>query len=157
MQRGTHIGKILIRFTGENAAADIPNGITTTPTMSFRPDATYLLVGGLGGIGRAVSNWLVENGARHLVFLSRSGAHMHSDPAFLEELRSQGCQPVTITGSVANMDDVDRAVTASPIPIAGVIHLGMVLKVSRSPHDTLVQWLMEGYSLACIPSEDWLR
>lgn len=88
MQRGSHIGKILIRFSGENAAANIPNGITTMPTMSFRPGATYLLVGGLGGIGRAVSNWLVENGARHLVFLSRSGAHLHSDQAFLEELLS---------------------------------------------------------------------
>ncbi|KAJ5655518.1 type I iterative polyketide synthase [Penicillium longicatenatum] len=71
---------------------------------------------------------MVENGARHLVSLSRSGARLPSDQDFLEELRSQGYRPVTIKGSVANMDDVERAVTASSLPIAGVIHLGMVLK-----------------------------
>lgn len=137
MQRGSHIGKILIRFAGANAVANIPKGITATSAMSFSPDAAYLLIGGLGGIGRAVSNWLVENGARHLVFLSRSGAHLPREQDFLEELRSQGCQPVAIMGSVANMDDVERAVATSPKPIAGVIHLGMVLKVSGSPIDAL--------------------
>lgn len=132
MQRGTHMGKILIRFTGEDTAANIPKAITIAPTMSFRPDAAYLIVGGLGGIGRAVANWLVENGARHLVFLSRSGARTPGDQAFFQELRSQDCQPVAIAGSVANMNDVTQAVTATSMPIAGLIHLGMVLKVSPS-------------------------
>jgi natural product biosynthesis luciferase-like monooxygenase protein len=32
-----------------------------------RPDATYLITGGLGGLGRRVARWLVDRGARHLV------------------------------------------------------------------------------------------
>jgi hypothetical protein len=66
------MGKILIRFRGEDAVANIPKAISMASTISFRPDVAYLIVGGLGGIGRAVANWLVENGARHLVFLSRA-------------------------------------------------------------------------------------
>lgn len=125
------MGKILIRFKGEHAVAKIPKAISTASTVSFRPDAAYLIVGGLGGIGRAVANWLVESGARHLVFLSRSGVRSPGDQAFFQELRSQGCQPLAIAGSVTSMDDVRRAVTASSLPITGLIHLGMVLKVSE--------------------------
>lgn len=125
------MGKILIRFRGEDAVANIPKAISMASTISFRPDVAYLIVGGLGGIGRAVANWLVENGARHLVFLSRSGVRSPGDQAFFQELRSQGCRPFAIAGSVTSMDDVSRALTASPFPITGLIHLGMVLKVSE--------------------------
>ncbi|KAJ5161517.1 type I iterative polyketide synthase, partial [Penicillium capsulatum] len=141
MQRGTHIGKILIQFTGENALADIPKALTIAPTMSFRQDAAYLMIGGLGGIGRAMSNWLVENGARHLVFLSRSGGRSPAEQAFLHELRSQGCQPVAIAGSVTKIEDVERAVAASPMPISGMIHLGMVLKPAPLLDASYEDWM----------------
>jgi thioesterase domain-containing protein/NAD(P)-dependent dehydrogenase (short-subunit alcohol dehydrogenase family) len=38
-----------------------------------RRDATYLLTGGLGGLGLAAARWLVERGAHHLVLLGRTG------------------------------------------------------------------------------------
>ncbi|KAJ5217474.1 type I iterative polyketide synthase [Penicillium citrinum] len=141
MQRGTHMGKLLIQFTGENSVVNIPKTIFTASTVSFRSDAAYLIVGGLGGIGRAVANWLVENGARHLVFLSRSGVRSPGDQAFFRELQSQGCQPVAIAGSVTNMDDVMRAVTASPFPITGLIHLGMVLKPAPMLETNYDDWV----------------
>lgn len=59
------------------------------------------------------------------------GLRSPGDQAFFQELQSQGCQPIAIAESVTNMDDVMRAVTASPLPITGLIHLGMVLKVSE--------------------------
>ena len=37
-----------------------------------RPDATYLVTGGLGGIGLAMAGWLVERGARHLLLAGRT-------------------------------------------------------------------------------------
>jgi len=42
----------------------------------LRSDASYLLVGDLGGIGRAVASWMVEKGARHLVFLHDLAKHL---------------------------------------------------------------------------------
>ena len=36
------------------------------------PNATYLITGGLGGIGLAIARWLVSRGARHLVLAGRS-------------------------------------------------------------------------------------
>ncbi|OBT45611.1 Type I Iterative Polyketide synthase (PKS) [Pseudogymnoascus sp. WSF 3629] len=36
-------------------------------------DASYLLVGGLGGLGRAIARWMMQHGAKNIIFLSRSG------------------------------------------------------------------------------------
>jgi acyl transferase domain-containing protein len=39
--------------------------------ISVRPDASYLITGGLGGIGLAIANWLATHGARKLVLAGR--------------------------------------------------------------------------------------
>ncbi|HEX5758690.1 MAG TPA: type I polyketide synthase [Thermoanaerobaculia bacterium] len=39
----------------------------------LRPDASYLVTGGLGALGLRVARWLVARGARRLVLMSRSG------------------------------------------------------------------------------------
>ncbi|KAJ5245106.1 hypothetical protein N7489_005202 [Penicillium chrysogenum] len=39
----------------------------------FQANASYMLVGGLGGIGREVALWMAENGAKSLIFVNRSG------------------------------------------------------------------------------------
>lgn len=53
-----------------------PGPISST---SFPADATYLITGGLGGIGLQVARWLAERGARRLLLLSRSGLPARSD------------------------------------------------------------------------------
>lgn len=39
----------------------------------FKPAASYLLFGGMGGLGRAVALRMLEHGARHFIFASRGG------------------------------------------------------------------------------------
>lgn len=98
----------------------------------FRGDATYLLVGGTGGIGRSVATWMAENGAQSFVFLSRSAASPEHEP-FLSELESYpGCRVQAMSGDVSNAADVERAVALAPRkqPVAGVIQLSLVLCVS---------------------------
>ena len=41
--------------------------------LALRADATYLVTGGLGALGLAAAQLLVEHGARHLVLLGRRG------------------------------------------------------------------------------------
>src|SRR6185369_13467025 len=43
-----------------------------TRSWSLHTNATYLVTGGLGGIGLALSRHLVERGARHLVLTGRT-------------------------------------------------------------------------------------
>ena len=48
--------------------------LTIYKTSVLWPDGTYLLVGCLGGLGRSLTKWMVERGAKHFAFISRSGA-----------------------------------------------------------------------------------
>jgi aryl carrier-like protein len=127
MKKGEHIGKIVITMP------DNPADIAATKVNSgrlFSDTATYLVVGGLGGLGRSVTRWMVEKGARNFCFLSRSAGDQDKHGLFLEEIRSQGCQAVAVSGSVAEMADVQKAIETSPSRIAGVLQMSMVLRVS---------------------------
>lgn len=112
----------------------IPTDVSTLPAsprytkLMMKGDASYLLTGGLGGLGVGISRWLVEHGARSLVFLSRSAGQKPKDEDFIRELESCGCSVVTVAGRVQSMKDVQRAISLAPYPIRGVVHLAMVLR-----------------------------
>ena len=95
----------------------------------FRSNACYLLVGGLGGLGRVISTWMVENGARMILFLSRSAKEGPETSPFFDELRAQGCEVLTFAGSVTNLSDVEAAVQQAPRPVAGVMQMSAVMRV----------------------------
>lgn len=128
MQKGRHIGKLVVRMP----VGDEARRITTVASLrepALSSEHSYFLAGGLGGLGKAITTWMIERGARHFVFLSRSAGKTVDDQDFLRELASQGCQAVAVAGSVAEPADVQRAVQAATTPIAGVVHMPLVLKV----------------------------
>jgi natural product biosynthesis luciferase-like monooxygenase protein len=47
--------------------------------VSFSPDATYVIAGGMGGLGRATAEWMTARGAKHLLLLGRSPAEDRED------------------------------------------------------------------------------
>ncbi|PCG91451.1 Acyl transferase/acyl hydrolase/lysophospholipase [Penicillium occitanis (nom. inval.)] len=104
--------KKVIAYTASEKTLEV---VPTAPTLRFSPDATYFLVGCLGGLGRSLTSWMTENGARHFAFLGRSERGIH-------------CQ--VIRGDVASKEDVERAVASIPKehPIRGVVQAAMVLR-----------------------------
>ncbi|KAJ0120167.1 polyketide synthase [Diaporthe amygdali] len=126
MQKGSHIGKIVLEMT-ENPESLLDLTVHTASRIHFRPEASYLVTGGLGGLGKSTARWMVDKGAKNLIFLSRRGM-TPSTVKFLAELEASGCSPVLITGSVEDDAVVRLAVKEAKFPIAGVIHGAMVLK-----------------------------
>lgn len=55
---------------------------STGTSAKLFPDASYIVVGGLGGIGRFITQMLVERGAKHLILISRSAASRPSSQIF---------------------------------------------------------------------------
>ncbi|KAK2756138.1 Type I Iterative PKS [Arachnomyces sp. PD_36] len=149
MQSGTHMGKILIRMPSDLESLPIPS---TSSELTFRSQASYLLVGGLGGIGRSISQWMVEQGARELVYLSRSAGHTSDDQAFIRELEVQGCSVICVHGDVANEDDVNRAVSKCTLPLAGVLQMAVNLQDRTFLKMTHEQWTS---GLACKVDGSW--
>ena len=124
MQKGSHIGKIVIKFPQDNRLLLTP----TVPVPEFRREVSYLLVGGLGGLGRAVASWMVSHGARSLMFLSRSAGKSKEDQTFLEELNVMGCSTQCFPCDAANPVAVKTAIDQASLPIAGAMQMAMVLR-----------------------------
>jgi NADPH:quinone reductase-like Zn-dependent oxidoreductase len=132
MQGGRHIGKlVLVPRPGEmvpvvgpdNAGGEFLRG----------EDASYLLIGGLGGIGRATALYMIEHGARNLIFASRSGAASEKAKDCVAQLEAR-CAHVTVFAcDVSESADVDRMLkecARTVPPIRGLIHAAMVPTVS---------------------------
>ncbi len=98
------------------------------PALSVRADATYLLTGGLGAIGRAMADYLVTLGARHFLFLGRTAETALSPDAqaSLAMLAAKGVNAHYIAADCDRGDDLNAAVAgalASGLPpLGGIIH-----------------------------------
>ncbi|KAF7176880.1 hypothetical protein CNMCM7691_004164 [Aspergillus felis] len=146
MQQGIHIGKVVIKFP--DAESSLP-WAPIIPKPSFRGDRCYFLVGGMGGLGRAIATWMATHGAKHLIFLSRSAGKTDDDQAFIQELNLLGCAVQAWAGDVADPLVVHNAVKQAPMPIAGVMQMAMVLR------DTGVMDMdLETYQAAIRPKVD---
>ncbi|KAI0407186.1 reducing type I polyketide synthase [Xylaria palmicola] len=93
---------------------------------------SYLIVGGMGGIGQSISKRLVERGARNLILISRSAEkQVKSAQAFLGELKASGCRVSVRSCDVTSASDLSRVVSECErdMPrIGGVIQAAMVLR-----------------------------
>ncbi|KAL8999566.1 MAG: hypothetical protein Q9169_001655 [Polycauliona sp. 2 TL-2023] len=74
LQSGQNIGKIVVTIENETVLVERLSPLKARSGNLLRPDATYLITGGTGGIGRALTLSLIKKGARNLVLLGRSGA-----------------------------------------------------------------------------------
>ncbi|KAK6196628.1 putative secondary metabolism biosynthetic enzyme [Pestalotiopsis sp. IQ-011] len=142
MHQGQHIGRIGLAIRDPQGTSKVGTEVARKRRdVRFDMNASYVLIGGMGGIGRAVSRWMVEHGAGELIFLSRSAGTGPEDGAFAHELKSAGCRGVRLVpGDVTKSEDVARAVAAATLPLKGVIQLSMVLRDGAFENMTLDAW-----------------
>jgi phthiocerol/phenolphthiocerol synthesis type-I polyketide synthase D len=93
-----------------------------------RPDSSYVITGGLGGLGTVIAGWLVDNGARRVVLNGRSepSEEQRRDIADLESR----ADIVVVRGDIAAPAVAERLVTtaeATGFPLRGVIHAAAVI------------------------------
>ncbi|KAL8789470.1 MAG: hypothetical protein Q9195_006795 [Heterodermia aff. obscurata] len=137
LQNGEHIGKVILELPEKTSTI---SGVRSAPILALDPKASYILAGGLGGLGRSIATWMAEHGARSLVFLSRSAGQSVNDQAFFTELQSMGCKVSAVAGMTQNMEDVQKAVASAPHPVKGVIQLAMVLRDKPMVNFSLEEW-----------------
>ena len=86
MARAQHIGKVIV--TPPRAAIAEAGG---EARFLAKPDATFLVTGGLAGLGLRTAEWLAERGARHLVLVGRSAPAPQAE-ASINALKSAGVE-----------------------------------------------------------------
>ena len=92
-------------------------------------NATYFVTGGLGGLGLAVAEWLINRGARHLVLLGRNGPSEAVRNRFREWERA-GVRIVIEQSDVSDrsrMAEIFERIDRSLPPLRGIVHSAGVL------------------------------
>ncbi len=93
--------------------------------MPIRADGTYVIAGGWGGLGLAVAQWLVAQGARHLVLMGRRAPGEEAQQA-VRALEDAGARVLGVLGDIGRAEDVARLVAARAAeglpPVRGVVH-----------------------------------
>ena len=123
----SRVGKVVISL--ENPQSLVPVAPATYSSV-FDPQKVYLLVGCLGGLGRSLSRWMMARGARHFVFLGRSGCDKPSAQQLVSRLQKAGASVGVVRGDISKERDTAAAVSAclaTGRPIGGVVQAAMGL------------------------------
>ena len=108
-------------------------------------DASYVITGGLGGIGLAMAGWLAERGARHMLLVGRTPLPPRDswagfDPASKEsqkiaailDLESRGADVETAAIDIAIEGQLERCLEERRLrgapPVRGIIHAAGVVQ-----------------------------
>jgi acyl transferase domain-containing protein/NADPH:quinone reductase-like Zn-dependent oxidoreductase len=126
MAQAQHIGKIVLPVDEQMRSVTPARGTATR----LSEHASYLITGGLGGVGLVVARWMVERGARSIVLVGRSGAATEAARAAVEAMRGAGAS-VWIRRADATCEE-DLAAVLAEIdehlpPLRGVVHAAMVI------------------------------
>ncbi|KAL9122567.1 MAG: hypothetical protein Q9187_000881 [Circinaria calcarea] len=127
LQSGKGMGKIILVPSPDGI---VPIAPAQPPKYQFEAEASYVLSGGLGGIGRSIALWMSERGAQKFIFLSRSGNITVEVTDMVNTLQTKGCTVRVFQCDVSDKERL-RAVLeeckSTLPPIKGVIQGAMTL------------------------------
>ncbi|TGJ80361.1 hypothetical protein E0Z10_g8409 [Xylaria hypoxylon] len=140
MQSGKHIGKLVIEPHKDDV---VPVLQRSRPLAKFSPDATYVVSGGFGGLGQKIIRWMVDQGARHLIVTSRSGAVDKSAKALVADLQQEGVTVAAPACDITDENALENAISPclSTMPsVRGCIQASMILNDNKFSDMTIDQW-----------------
>ena len=123
------------------SARHIGKVVLTLPALvdgSLKHDRSYLITGGLGGIGCAVADWLAERGAGHIVLNGRRAPDEAAEET-LRELERRGVKVAVMIADISDPKAVDgllRQITECMPPLAGIVHSVGVLSDASIPNQS---------------------
>ena len=147
MAQAKHIGKIALVIKDAEAQI-IPRTKAKQRSIAIRADRTYLITGGLGGLGFSLAKWLVEQGARSLVLVGRKGASDEAQMA-IRMMEEAGARVFCAKVDVSREHEVEELFTMirnEMLPLGGIVHAAMVLD-----DHTLLQQSAESFQKSFAP------
>lgn len=136
---GAH-SAVILSFDRDDTVQVSPN---VNNTVKLHEQSTYVLAGGLGGLGRSLARLLIDNGARNLVFLSRSGPNSAAAETLLKDMSDLGVTVRALACDIGDEGSVAQALrecARTMPPIRGVIQAATVVWDAVFDRVTFEQW-----------------
>ncbi|KAI0119752.1 hypothetical protein F4814DRAFT_458905 [Daldinia grandis] len=140
LQSGKSMGRIMI---GVNHSDIASKRVTKRHNWTLPQDASYLIAGGLGGLGRAICIWMADKGAKNLILPSRSGPSSKAASELISELQKRGVKAVAPKCDVTSYSSLAKLLedcAHTMPPVRGCINAAMALQDAVFDNMTLEQW-----------------
>jgi polyketide synthase 5 len=127
MAAAEHTGKLVL---------DVPHtgsyDVVLPPEQNhpFRGDGSYVITGGLGGLGLFLAEKMASAGCGRIILNGRSGPKPEALEA-IERIRTLGAEVDVELGDIAESDTASRlvaAATATGLPLRGVLHAAALVE-----------------------------
>lgn len=137
IQSRKHTGKVVLTVGEDTMVKALP---PPNEPMHLEGSGTYVIAGGLGGLGQKIIHFLANHGAKNILVLSRRNLGQKEHHDLEEKLSSFGAIVRIEACDIAKLNEVQdvaaRCVRSMP-PVKGVIQAAMVLQVRSIPFQSL--------------------
>ena len=108
------------------------------------PHKSHVIVGGLGGFGLELAQWLVEHGARYLVLTSPAGVATGYQDRRIRQWRQAGIAVSVSTGDVTDANETRAllrdAASVCRDGVGSVFNLAVILHDGLTSNQTAEEW-----------------
>ena len=119
-------------------AARLQRGAPMAPSAAtLRRDGTYLITGGLGGLGLQLAAWMAQQGAGHLLLCGRRATPSPQQQAVLTRLQEGGTQVHLVQVDSTDAQQMAAVIARTDLPpLRGVVHTAGVLDDALASEQT---------------------
>lgn len=128
MQNGLHIGKIVLKASEHSVIPAFPHD---AHPLKLHSDATYVLVGGLGGLGRGLAIYFADHGAKNIAFFTRTDDIQPAAQRVLDQLKEKKVKANIYVCDITDPEALKRTIceiSNDMPPVKGVVQGAMVLR-----------------------------
>ncbi|XP_046964151.1 fatty acid synthase-like [Vanessa cardui] len=142
MAAGKHIGKVIIKIRDEERSSGFtkPKSISMTavPRYTCDEELVYIVVGGLGGFGLELADWLIMRGARKVLLTSRRGISNGYQSSRLRAWAGYGADVQISTHDVTTEEGCEQMLKMANAmgAVEAIFNLAVILKDSLFENQT---------------------
>jgi thioester reductase-like protein len=126
LQKARHIGKIVCVMPEPDCQV---SGVGPLVTPMFNDRSSYLITGGLGGVGFEVAKWMAQSGAKYIVLAGRNPPN-EKVAEEIHRINSTGKSIVVMQSDVSDYkqcNNLIQRIESELPPLRGVMHAAGVL------------------------------
>ncbi|XP_044734386.1 fatty acid synthase-like [Chrysoperla carnea] len=128
LSAGKHIGKVLIKIRDNEAQKTVL--VPAIPKLYVKQNKSIVIIGGLGGFGLELANWLIQRGCRNLILSSRQGLKKGYQSIQIQKWRSAGINVQISTANILTKKGcIEILQFANKFgPVDGIYNLAVILR-----------------------------